>query len=99
MSFDSKFLIETLVAGTTDHLAKTGFNLSERQRDNLIQDLSNELNQDFKLQKRTPTQVINNFIKKEFEINLNLTPNNFGEEGRVQIILWGMEKAKQLDEK
>ena len=99
MSFDSKFLIETLVVGTTDHLAKTGFNLSERQRDNLIQDLSDELNQDFKLQKRTPTQVINNFIKKEFEINLNLTPNNFGEEGRVQIILWGMEKAKQLDEK
>ena len=99
MSFDRKFLIETLVAGTTNYLAKTGFNLSETQRNNLIQDLSDELNQDFKLQKRTPTQVINNFIKKEFEINLNLTPNNFGEEGRVQIILWGMEKAKQLDEK
>ena len=99
MSFDSKFLIETLVAGVTDHLGETGFNLSETQRNNLIQDLSDELNQDFKLQKRTPTQVINNFIKKEFEINLNLTPNNFGEEGRVQIILWGMEKAKQLDEK
>ena len=99
MSFDSKFLIETLVAGVTDHLGETGFNLSETQRDYLIQDLSDELNQDFKLQKRTPTQVINNFIKKEFEINLNLTPNNFGEEGRVQIILWGMEKAKQLDEK
>ena len=99
MSFDSKFLIETLVAGVTDHLGETGFNLSETQRYNLIQDLSDELNQDFKLQKRTPTQVINNFIKKEFEINLNLTPNNFGEEGRVQIILWGMEKAKQLDEK
>ena len=36
MSFDSKFLIETLVAGTTDYLTKIGFNLSETQINNLI---------------------------------------------------------------
>ena len=99
MSFESQLLVETLVTGTINHLEKIGLNLTEKQINYLIKDLSDELNQDFRLQKRTPTQVVNNFIEKEFELNLNLTPNDFGEEGRVQIIFWGMEKAKQLDEK
>ena len=98
MSVESKRLVETLVAGTIDHLENIGHNLTEKQTNYLIKDLSDELNQDFRLQKRTPTQVINNFIQKEFKLNLNLTPNDFGEEGRVQIIFWGMEKAKKLDE-
>ena len=99
MSFESQLLFETLVTGTINHLEKIGLNLTEKQINYLIKDLSDELNQDFRLQKRTPTQVVNNFIEKEFELNLNLTPNDFGEEGRVQIIFWGIEKAKQLDEK
>tara|TARA_Y100000591_G_scaffold267281_1_gene241282 strand:- start:18 stop:317 length:300 start_codon:yes stop_codon:yes gene_type:complete len=99
MSFESQLLVETLVTGTINHLEKIGLNLTEKQINYLIKDLSDELNQDFRLQKRTPTQVVNNFIEKEFELNLNLTPNDFGEEGRVQIIFWGIEKAKQLDEK
>ena len=99
MSFESKLLVETLVAGTISHLEKIQLVLNETQKNYLIRDLSYELSQDFRLQKRTPTQVINNFIKQEFELDINLTPNDFGEEGRVQIILWGVEKAKQLDEK
>ena len=99
MSFESQLLVETLVAGTINHLEKIGHNLTDKQINYLIKDLSDELNQDFIFQKRTPTQVINNFIEKEFELNLNLTPNDLGEEARVQIIFWGMEKAKQLDEK
>ena len=98
MSYEGKLLVQTLVAGTINYLAKIGLNLDESQKNYLIKELSDELNQDFKLQKRTPTQIINNFINKELDVNLILTPNDLGEEGRVQIILWGMEKAKQLDE-
>ena len=99
MSYEGKLLVQTLVAGTINYLAKIGLNLDETQKNYLIKELSDELNQAFKLQKRTPTQIINNFINKELDVNLILTPNDLGEEGRVQIILWGMEKAKQLDEK
>ena len=98
MSYEGKLLVQTLVAGTINYLAKIGLNLDETQKNYLIKELSDELNKDFKLQKRTPTQIINNFINKELNVNLILTPNDLGEEGRVQIILWGMEKAKQLDE-
>tara|TARA_Y100001958_G_scaffold149345_1_gene131888 strand:- start:46 stop:342 length:297 start_codon:yes stop_codon:yes gene_type:complete len=98
MSYEGKLLVQTLVAGTINYLAKIGLNLDETQKNYLIKELSDELNKDFKLQKRTPTQIINNFINKELDVNLILTPNDLGEEGRVQIILWGMEKAKQLDE-
>ena len=58
-----------------------------------------ELKKDFELQTKTPTQIINTFLNEDFNLKVTLTPNDFGETARDQIIIWGISKAKKLEGK
>ena len=58
-----------------------------------------ELKKDFELQTKTPTQIINTFLNEDLKLKVTLTPNDFGEKARDQIIIWGISKAKNLEGK
>ena len=85
--------------GTVSYLKEIDFDLSSEQENTLESSLMSELNKDFKLQRKTPTQIINTFLNEDLKLKVTLTPNDFGEKARDQIIIWGISKAKNLDSK
>ena len=99
MNLDTSLFIENLVAGTVSYLKKMNFDLSAEQENTLESSLIRELKKDFELQRKTPTQIINTFLNENLKLKVTLTPNDFGEKARDQIIIWGISKAKHLDSK
>ena len=99
MNLDISLFIENLVTGTASYLKEMGFDLSAEQEKTLDSTLMSELKKDFELQTKTPTQIINTFLNENLKLKVRLTPNDFGEKARDQIIIWGISKAKNLDSK
>ena len=99
MNLDTSLFIKNLVSGTVRHLKEMHFDLSVEQENTLESYLINELKKDFELQRKTPTQIINTFLNEDLKLKVTLTPNDFGEKARDQIIIWGISKAKNLDNK
>ena len=99
MNLDTSLFIKNLVTGTASYLKKMGFDLSAEQENTLESSLMSELKKDFELQTKTPTQIINTFLNEDLNLEVTLTPNDFGEKARDQIIIWGISKAKNLDSK
>jgi len=99
MNLDTSLFIENLVTGTGSYLKEMGFDLSAEQENTLESSLMSELKKDFELQTKTPTQIINTFLNEDLKLKVTLTPNDFGEKARDQIIIWGILKAKNLDSK
>ena len=99
MNLDTSLFVKNLVTGTVSYLKKMGFDLSAEQENTLESSLMSELKKDFELQRKTPTQIINTFLNEDLKLKVTLTPNDFGEKARDQIIIWGISKAKNLDSK
>ena len=99
MNLDISLFIENLVTGTASYLKEMGFDLSAEQENTLESSLTSELKKDFEFQTKTPTQIINTFLNEDLKLKVTLTPNDFGEKARDQIILWGISKAKNLEGK
>ena len=99
MNLDTSLFIKNLITGTISYLKEMDFDLSTEQENTLESSLMSELNKDFELQRKTPTQIINTFLNEDLKIKVTLTPNDFGEKARDQIILWGISKAKNLEGK
>ena len=59
MNLDTSFFIKNLIAGTIDYLKEINFELSSKHEKKLEFVLMSELNKDFELQRKTPTQIIN----------------------------------------
>jgi hypothetical protein len=47
---------------------------------------------------QTPTQLLNNFTKKNFNFDKVITPQNLGKDAHEQIMLWGVLKAKNYND-
>ena len=99
MNLDTSLFVKNLVTGTVSYLKEIDFDLSEGQENTLESSLISELKKDFELQKKTPTQIINTFLNEDLKLKVTLTPNDFGEKARDQIIIWGISKAKNLEGK
>ena len=99
MNLDTSLFIKNLMAGTVSYLKEMDFDLSTDQETTLESSLMSELKKDFELQRKTPTQIINTFLNENLKLKVTLTPNDFGEKARDQIIIWGISKAKNLDRK
>ena len=93
MNFDIKTLIDTLVEGSVIYLSSLNLTFTLKQQKLLKIDLFDELSKNFELQKRNPTQIVNDFLNIQFQLSLNLTPSDFGEKAKTQIILWGLSKV------
>ena len=67
-----------------------------------FQILENQLISEFSLpyidQKQTPTQLLNNFVKNNYEFEKLITPQNLGPDAHEQIMLWGLIKSKKLND-
>ena len=99
MNLDTSLFVRNLVTGTVSYLKEIDFDLSAEQENLLEASLMSELKKDFELQRKTPTQIINTFLNEDLKLKVTLTPNDFGEKARDQIIIWGISKAKNLDSK
>ena len=99
MNLDTSYLIKNLISGTLVYLKEMDLDLSVEQENILETSLKSELEKDFKLQKKTPTQIINIFLNEQLKLNITLTPHDLGEKAQDQIIVWGISKAKNLDGK
>ena len=99
MNLDTSLFIKNLVTGTISYLKEIDFDLTAKQENTLESSLMSELKKDFELQRKTPTQIINTFLNENLKLKVTLTPNDFGEKARDQIILWGISKAKNLEGK
>ena len=99
MNLDTSLFIKNLMAGTVSYLKEMDFDLSTDQETTLEASLMSELKKDFELQRKTPTQIINTFLNEDLKLKVTLTPNDFGEKARDQIIILGISKAKNLEGK
>jgi len=99
MNLDTSLFIKILMTGTISYLKEIDFDLTEEQENTLKSSLVSELNKDFELQRKTPSQIINTFLNEDLKLKVTLTPNDFGEKARDQIIIWGISKAKNLEGK
>ena len=99
MNLDTSLFVRNLVTGTVSYLKEIDFDLTSKQENKLESSLMSELKKDFELQRKTPTQIINTFLNEDLKLKVTLTPNDFGEKARDQIIIWGISKAKNLDSK
>ena len=99
MNLDTSSFVRNLVTGTISYLKEIDFDLTAKQENTLESSLMSELKKDFELQRKTPTQIINTFLNEDLKLKVTLTPNDFGEKARDQIILWGISKAKNLEGK
>ena len=99
MNLDTSLFVRNLVTGTVSYLKEIDFDLTAKQENTLESSLMSELKKDFELQRKTPTQIINTFLNEDLKLKVTLTPNDFGEKARDQIILWGISKAKNLEGK
>ena len=99
MNLDTSLFVRNLVTGTVSYLKEIDFDLTAKQENTLESSLMSELKKDFELQTKTPTQIINTFLNEDLKLKVALTPNDFGEKARDQIILWGISKAKNLEGK
>ena len=99
MNIDTSLFVKNLVIGTVSYLKEIDFDLSAEQEKKLDSSLMSELKKDFELQTKTPTQIINTFLNEDLKLKVTLTPNDFGEKARDQIIIWGISKAKNLEGK
>ena len=99
MNLDTSLFVKNLVTGTVSYLKEIDFDLSAEQENLLEACLMSQLKKDFELQRKTPTQIINTFLNEDLKLKVTLTPNDFGEKARDQIIIWGISKAKNLDSK
>ena len=99
MNLDTSLFVRNLVTGTVSYLKEIDFDLTAKQENTLESSLMSELKKDFELQTKTTTKIINTFLNEDLKLKVTLTPNDFGEKARDQIIIWGISKAKNLEGK
>jgi len=93
-SFDIEHFTGTLSIGVSNFLIKNKIQFNENILNKLKIELIKELKIDFLQQSKTPTQIINDFLKKELKSNLDLTPQDLGEEALNSILNWGILKTE-----
>ena len=98
MNFNLDDFIEILNNGLKKYITKNKFSVEESFYDQLEKKLYYELSRPFNEQLYTPTQLLNNYLQKNLNPTLLLTPTDLGEEFRNTLLKWGVEKAKFFDE-
>ncbi len=93
-NFDLEHFTSTLSIGVSNYLIKNNIQFNEHSLNKLKNELTNEFKINFLKQSKTPTQIINNFLKKELKTNFNLTPQDLGEEALNTILNWGILKSE-----
>ena len=91
-------LVEELLHGLKDRIQSHEYLLDIKKEKILKDTLLKELEKPSIEQSRTPTQIVNNFLNKEFNESFTLTPADFGEKAHKLIMQWGFQKTKDMNE-
>ena len=91
-------LVEGLLSGLKERLQSHEYLLDIKKEKILKDTLLKELGKPSIEQSRTPTQIVNNFLNKEFNESFSLTPADFGEKAHNLIMQWGFQKTKDMNE-
>tara|TARA_B100001778_G_scaffold247075_1_gene207264 strand:+ start:990 stop:1286 length:297 start_codon:yes stop_codon:yes gene_type:complete len=97
MNIEIEDFIEVLNEGLKKYLKLTNYSVDKSFYEQLEKKLHNELSRPFNEQLFTPTQLLNDYVQKNLDSTLRLTPFDLGEEFRTALLRWGVSKAKFLD--
>ena len=98
MNIEIEDFIDVLNEGLKKYLKQNNYSVDKSFYDQLEKKLHHELSRPFNEQLFTPTQLLNNYVQKNLNSTLRLTPFDLGEEFRSALLRWGVAKAKFLDE-
>ena len=98
MSIEIDDFIKVLSEGLKKYLNKNNYSVDKSFYVQLETKLLHELSRPFNEQLFTPTQLLNDYVQKNLNSTLRLTPFDLGEEFRSTLLRWGVAKAKFLDE-
>ena len=98
MNIEIEEFIKVLNEGLKKYLNKNNYSVDKSFYDQLETELLHELSRPFNEQFFTPTQLLNDYLQKNLNSTLRLTPFDLGEEFRRTLLRWGVAKAKFLDE-
>ena len=99
MNIEIAELISQIVNGLKSYFENKNIQVQENFYQELINILNIELLKPFDEQKLTPTQILNDYIKKELNTDFKITPHDLGNELNSSLILWGVKKANFYNEK
>ena len=99
MNIEIAELISQIVNGLKSYFENKNIQVKENFYQELIYILNIELVKPFNEQKLTPTQILNDYIKKELNTDFKITPHDLGNELNSSLILWGVQKANFFNEK
>jgi flagella basal body P-ring formation protein FlgA len=92
------YFAETLSKGLKQFLMGENIKVKNLDFQELENNIIKELELPYNQQMQTPTQLLNNFAKKNFNFDKVITPQNLGEDAHEQIMLWGVLKAKNYND-
>ena len=92
-------LIREMISGINLRFQTSEYLLGKENEKMLKDILYRELNKPSVEQRRTPTQIVNEFLQEKFNESFSLTQANFGEKAHELIMEWGIQKAKDISEK
>tara|TARA_B100000902_G_scaffold150737_1_gene147241 strand:- start:530 stop:826 length:297 start_codon:yes stop_codon:yes gene_type:complete len=98
MSYSSVPLIQGLIKDTEEYLLSNGINVKKEDKDLLETTLRKEFTKSYDLQTNTPTQIVNSFLYKNYQLSSKLTPRSFSEETFMLIMQWGVHKASKIQD-
>ena len=99
MSYSPLPLINGLINDTHDYLTSVNVVITKKEKELLKSALTTELTKSLDIQTNTPTQIVNNFLKNNYELSKRLTPRSFSEETFFLIMQWGINKASTVSNK
>jgi len=99
MNIEISELIFQIVNGLKSYFENKNIQVQENFYQELINILNIELLKPFDEQKLTPTQILNDYIKKELNTDFKITPHDLGNELNSSLIIWGIKKADFFNEK
>ena len=98
MNIEIEDFIDVLNEGLKKYLKQNNYSVDKSFYDQLEKKIHHELSRPINEQLFTPTPLLNNYVQKNLNSTLRLTPFDLGEEFRSILLRWGVAKAKFLDE-
>ena len=89
---------ETLSKGLKNFLQSENVIVKDLHFQELEKNIIKEFELPYNQQIQTPTQLLNNFAKKNYNFEKVITPQNLGKDAHEQIMLWGVLKAKNYND-
>ena len=97
-SIDINSFVETLINGLKFYLKNEKFKIIESDFQILEKELVSEFSLPYIDQTQTPTQYLSEFVKNKYGVEKIITPQNLGTEAHEQIMLWGLTKARSIND-